>query len=268
MDATGASRVRPAEPEEAIEALGASPGSLGAVGVTAHPVIVDEALRGRTNMTTGANEDDWHWRGVDITRDLEVTQWADLREVSAGEPCPTCANPIEIVRCIEIGHIFKLGTVYAEKFGVTVADADGKEVPVIMGSYGIGIGRNMAAAVEANYDDSGIIWPVSIAPFECVITLMRVDDDTLAAGEKLYTELKEAGVDVLLDDRDARAGVKFADAELVGIPFRLTVGPKGLASGEIELTERRSGDTQNVALGTAANTVAQAIATALATSGQ
>ncbi|MFT7597155.1 MAG: prolyl-tRNA synthetase family II [Acidimicrobiales bacterium] len=267
MDATGASRVRPAEPEEAIEALGASPGSLGAVGVTAHPVIVDEALRGRTNMTTGANEDDWHWRGVDITRDLEVTQWADLREVSAGEPCPTCANPIEIVRCIEIGHIFKLGTVYAEKFGVTVADTDGKEVPVIMGSYGIGIGRNMAAAVEANYDDSGIIWPVSIAPFECVITLMRVDDDTLAAGEKLYTELKEAGVDVLLDDRDARAGVKFADAELVGIPFRLTVGPKGLASGEIELTERRSGDTQNVALGTAANTVAQAIAAALATSG-
>jgi prolyl-tRNA synthetase len=201
---------------------------------------------------------------VDIERDITVSAWADLREVAAGEPCPNCGEPIAIVRCIEIGHIFKLGTLYAEKFGVTVADADGKDAPVVMGSYGIGIGRNMAAAVEANYDDNGIIWPVNIAPFECVITLMRLDDDTLAAGENLYAELRAEGVDVLLDDRDARAGVKFADAELVGIPYRITIGPKGLASGELELTERRSGDTVNVAIDALVATVVDAVKTAKA----
>ncbi len=186
LDATGAVQVRAGEPEEALAALGANPGSLGAVGVTNHPVIIDEALRGRTNMTTGANDDDWHLRGVDVDRDLQVTQWADLREVSAGEACPNCQTPIDIVRCIEIGHIFKLGTGYAEKFGVMVLSPDGKQIPVVMGSYGIGVGRNMAASVEANHDDKGIIWPTSIAPFEVVITLMRVDDESMAVGERLY----------------------------------------------------------------------------------
>ncbi len=259
QDTTGAINVRAAEAAEALAALGANPGSLGAVGVADHPVIVDEALRGRTNMTTGANEDDWHYRGVDIERDLTVGQWADLREVSAGEACPKCGTPIDVVRCIEIGHIFKLGTVYAETFGVRVADADGKEVPVIMGSYGIGIGRNMAASVEANHDDKGIIWPVTIAPFECVITVMRLDDDVLSAATDLYNDLRTAGVDALLDDRDARAGVKFADAELVGIPYRLTVGPRGLKDGEIEFTDRGSGETTNVAIGEVVDTVATAI---------
>ncbi len=248
LDATGAVQVRAGEPEEALAALGANPGSLGAVGVTNHPVIIDEALRGRTNMTTGANDDNWHLRGVDVDRDLHATQWADLREVSAGEACPNCQTPIDIVRCIEIGHIFKLGTGYAEKFGVMVLSPDGKQIPVVMGSYGIGVGRNMAASVEANHDDKGIIWPASIAPFEAVITLMRVDDESLAAGERLYAELRQARVDVLLDDRDARPGVKFADAELVGIPFRVTVGPKGLANGEVEVTDRRTGETTNVPL--------------------
>lgn len=248
IDATGAVQVRAGEPEEALAALGANPGSLGAVGVTNHPVIIDEALRGRINMTTGANDDDWHLRGVDVDRDLHGTQWADLREVSAGEACPNCQTPIDIVRCIEIGHIFKLGTGYAEKFGVMVLSPDGKQIPVVMGSYGIGVGRNMAASVEANHDDKGIIWPVSIAPFEVVITLMRVDEESMAAGERLYHELRQARVDVLLDDRDARPGVKFADAELVGIPFRVTVGPKGLANGEVEVTERRTGQTTNVPL--------------------
>ncbi|MEZ5375554.1 MAG: proline--tRNA ligase [Acidimicrobiales bacterium] len=259
LDSTGAITIRPAEAEEAVAALGAHPGSLGAVGVDHLPVYVDEALRGRTNMTTGANIDDKHYRGVDVDRDLHVTQWVEVREVAAGEPCPTCGEPIEIVRCIEIGHIFKLGTVYAEEFGVTVSDADGKVAPVVMGSYGIGIGRNMAAVIEANHDDKGMIWPVSVAPFEAVITLMRVDEETLAVGNELYRDLKVAGVDVLIDDRDARAGVKFADAELVGIPYRLTVGPKGLAAGEIELTERRSGETTNVALADIVSVVADQI---------
>ncbi len=260
LDVTGAIAIRPAEPEEAFAALGAHPGSLGAVGVSDLRVIVDEALRGRTNMTTGANEDDFHLRGVDVARDLNVSQWADLREVSAGEPCVQCGEPIEIVRCIEIGHIFKLGTVYAEKFGVTVSDADGAPAPVVMGSYGIGIGRNMAAVIEAHHDERGMIWPVSVAPFEVVVTVMRLDDETLGAGEQLYAELRAAGVDALIDDRDARAGVKFADAELVGIPYRLTVGPKGLAAGEIELTSRRTGETTNVALDEVVAVVAARVA--------
>ncbi len=259
MDATGAIDVRAAEPAETLAALGAHPGSLGAVGVTEHPVIVDEALRGRTNLTTGANEDDWHYRGVDIERDVTVQQWSDLREVQAGEPCPECGAPLDIVRCIEIGHIFKLGTLYAEKFDVTVLDENGKTVPVVMGSYGIGIGRNMAAAVEANHDEKGIIWPVTIAPFEVVITLMRTDTDVMELGERLSRELGAAGVDVLLDDRNARPGVKFADAELIGVPFRITLGPKGLANNEAEFTERRSGDTTNVALDAVVDHAAAAV---------
>ena len=261
-DATGAIQIRPAEVDETVAALGAHPGSLGAVGVTDHPVIMDTALEGRVNMTTGANVDDKHYRGVSVERDVTVGQWADLREVSAGEACPKCDTPLTIVRCIEIGHIFKLGTKYAETFGVKVSTPDDGEVPVVMGSYGIGIGRNMAAAVEANHDDKGIIWPVSIAPFQAVVTLMRLDDETMAAGEKIYDELKGLGVDALLDDRDARAGVKFADAELIGFPYRVTLGPRGLKEGKAELTERRSGDTEEVALADVARVVRERVAAA------
>ncbi len=258
-DATGAIDIRPAGAEETVKALGANPGSLGAVAVTDHPVIADEALRGRVNMTTGANDDGWHFRGVSVERDLNIGQWADLREVEAGEACPNCQTSLEVDRCIEIGHIFKLGTKFADVFGVNVADPDGKVVPVVMGSYGIGIGRNMAAAVEANYDDKGIIWPVSIAPYEVVITLMRTDEETMAAGEQIYGDLKAAGVDALLDDRDARAGVKFADAELCGFPFRITLGPRGLKNGEAEFTVRSNEETTNVALGDIAGHVADLV---------
>ena len=148
-----------------------------------------------------------------------------------------------------------MGTHYAEVFGARVSTVDGGETPIVMGSYGIGIGRNMAAAAEANHDDKGLIWPTSIAPFEAVITLMRLDDESMAVGERLYNDLRGAGVDVLLDDRDARAGVKFADAELIGIPFRVTVGPRGLKEGKVELTERATGDTTELDLDTAASRV-------------
>ncbi len=259
IDSTGAIQVRPAEANEAFAALGAHPGSLGAVGVTGLKIIMDESLRGRTNMTTGANEDDWHFRGVDVATDIAVDQWADLREVGAGEPCIRCGSILEVVRCIEVGHIFKLGTKYAETFGVRVGNADNADVPVHMGSYGIGIGRNMAASVEANHDDKGIVWPVAIAPFEVVVIAMRLDEETLGAAEALYNELKAAGVDALLDDRDARAGVKFADAELVGIPFRLTVGPKGIASGNFELHNRQTGETSELAIADSAQTLIDAV---------
>ncbi|MDH3294469.1 MAG: proline--tRNA ligase [Acidimicrobiia bacterium] len=256
IDATGTIQLRPATADEAVDALGAQPGSLGAVGVADLKVVADEALRGRTSMTTGANEDDWHFRGVDVARDINVDQWADLREVSAGEPCVECGTALTVVRCVETGHIFKLGTLYAEKFGVMVSDADGAQRPVVMGSYGIGIGRNMATVAETHHDEKGLMWPVSVAPYEVVITVVKLDEPTMAAAESIYDGLRRRGVDVLLDDRDARAGVKFADAELIGIPYRITVGPKGLAEGDIELTIRATGDGKRVPLTAAIDTVA------------
>ncbi len=259
IDSTGGINIRPASPEEAQANLGAMPGSLGAVGVDGLQIIADEALRGRTNLTTGANEDDWHYRGVDIERDIAVADWADLREVSAGEACPKCGSELTVIRCVEAGHIFKLGTLFAEQFNIMVSDSDGKQKPVVMGSYGIGIGRNMATIAETYHDEKGLIWPVSVAPFEAVITVMKLDEATLTAAEEIYNGLKAKGVDVLLDDRDARAGVKFADAELIGIPYRLTVGPKSLADGEVEWTSRATGETKRIGLSTTVETVADAI---------
>ena len=225
QDSTGAVDLRPATPEETIEHLGAAPGSLGAVGVSNDiKIYVDESLKGRTNLTTGANEDDFHYRGVDIERDINVTEYIDLREVRAGESCANCDTTLEIVRSIEAGHIFKLGTKYAEAMGAKVLDADGEMQTIVMGSYGIGIGRNMATIAETHFDDKGLIWPVSVAPFEVVITVMNMKDEaTVNAANALYDELLKARVDVLIDDRDARAGVKFADSELIGIPYRVTI---------------------------------------------
>ncbi len=258
-DATGAIEVRPAHAEETVDALGANPGSLGAVGVKGLRIVADEALRGRTNLTTGANEDDWHYRGVDVSRDIDVDVWADLREVSAGEACPLCGAPLGMVRCVEAGHIFKLGTNYSETFGVNVADANGGQSPVVMGSYGIGIGRNMATIAESHHDDNGLIWPVAVAPYEVVLTPLKLDADTMAAADAVYAELRNRRIDVLLDDRDARAGVKFADAELIGVPYRITLGPKGLAKGEVELTPRATGETELVSLGAVAEQVADLV---------
>ena len=261
-DGTGAVDIRPAEPAETLERLGAHPGSLGAVGVKDLPIVADHSLRGRRNLVTGANTDDWHYSGVDIERDIAVDEWLDLREVSAGEPCVGCGNPLEVVRCIETGHIFKLGRRYAEAMGATVLDADGVERTITMGSYGIGIGRAMAAVAETHHDDRGLIWPVAVAPYEAVITVASMRDDAaVAAAERLYGEMQGLGVEVLLDDRDARAGVKFADAELVGIPWRITVG-RALAEGAVELTDRATGETQRVGVGDAAARVAALVADA------
>ncbi len=259
IDSTGGIEIRPGTPEEAKEALGAMPGSLGAVGVEGLKIVADEALKGRTNLTTGANSDDWHYRGVDIGRDIAVDHWADLREVTAGEACPRCGTALDMLRCVEAGHIFKLGTLYAETFGGSVNDSDGNARPVVMGSYGIGIGRNMATIAETHHDDNGIIWPAAVAPYEVVVTVLKLDDETLGAAEQLYAGLRARGVDALLDDRDARAGVKFADAELIGIPYRITIGPKGLADGEVEWTSRATGETSRVALDAILDVAAETI---------
>ncbi|MGH3661294.1 MAG: proline--tRNA ligase [Micromonosporaceae bacterium] len=248
-DATGAATLRPAHAEEIKEALGASPGSLGAVGVTEIPVIADEALRGRRDMFTGANTDDVHLRGVDVDRDIAVGTWADLREAVAGEPCPTCGEPLQVQRAIEVGHIFKLGYTYADTLGLAVLGADGARTKVIMGSYGIGVERAMAAIIECHHDESGIVWPASVAPFDVAVVVAQSNDpDTAAAGERIYQELRAAGVDVIIDDRAERAGVKFRDVELVGIPLRVTVGKRGLAEGSVELTGRATKETVSVPL--------------------
>ncbi len=252
LDAAAASDGRPGQPEEIRELLGADPGSLGAVGAEGLRVIADLALEGRVNMTTGANEDDWHYKGVDISRDIDVTQWADLREVTSDESCVECGHSLELWKGIEVGHIFKLGTMYSEAFGAFVQDDDGESQPIIMGSYGIGVERGVAAVVEANHDENGIVWPVSAAPYEVVITVVRVDDEsTRAVAEDIYSQLQDAGIDVLLDDRVERPGVKFADSELIGIPYRVTVGPRGVSESVVELTERRGLVKENVAIGEA-----------------
>jgi prolyl-tRNA synthetase len=259
IDGLGTFDVRPAEDEEIVAALGAHAGSLGAVGVRDLRIVADPALKGRTNMVTGANEDDWHLRGVDVDRDVTVDDWIDLRRVNAGEPCPECGEPLEVKVTIEVGHIFKLGTQFSEALGATVADEHGEEGVIWMGSYGIGVGRNMAAVVESSHDDKGMIWPVSIAPYEVVVTVVKTDDEaSMRAGEEIYAALQEAGIDVIIDDRDERPGVKFADAELVGIPYRITVGPRGLESGTVEVL-RRGGEQEEMALGEAAAAVAERV---------
>jgi len=260
QDATGVTELRQASDKEIQDSLGASAGSLGAVGVANCRILADLALRGRSGMLTGANRDGFHLRGVDVERDIANAEWLDLREVQSGEACQLCDAPLEVRKAIEVGHIFKLGTHYSEMLGATVQDEGGKSRPIIMGSYGIGIERTMAAVVESSHDEAGMIWPISVAPFEVVISVINPKNATAAdAGGALYDALVAEGIDVLLDDRDERPGVKFNDADLIGIPYRITVGPKGLADGVVEVSERRGRKSRNVAVEKAAATVAEAV---------
>jgi len=259
-DTLGASFIRAAQPSEIAELLGASPGSLGGVGAkqkiaqlrnrTEVRVIADLALKGRRDMTTGANKDDHHLRGVDVERDIQIDQWADLRSVNSGESCPRCnTGVLDVYKAMEIGHIFKLGTKYSESMGATVLTEGGKPVPIVMGSYGIGVERIITAAIEQNHDTDGIIWPNSIAPFDVVVTVTNMKDEKLReTGEKLYKELMRAGLDALLDDRDERAGVKFKDADLIGVPYRVTIGKK-VSDGLVELFARATKISEDIKLG-------------------
>ena len=252
-DSLRATNVRPAHPDEIRELLGALPGSLGPIGARQRSpslfIIADKSLQHRKNMTTGANKDDWHIRGVDPERDFKADVWADLRVVEAGEGCPRCeAGMLEVFKGMEIGHIFKLGTKYSETMGATVLNEKGEEVPIVMGSYGIGVERIITAAVEQHHDEDGIIWPKALAPFDVVVTITNMKQDELReVGEKLYNDLRSAGFEVLLDDRDERAGVKFKDADLIGIPFRVTVG-KRVAEGQVELFDRSTRSSEHVTI--------------------
>ncbi|MEV6967303.1 proline--tRNA ligase [Hamadaea sp. NPDC051192] len=259
VDALGAITIRPAQAEEIRAALGALPGSLGAVGVSGLPIVADEALRGRRGMATGANVDDVHLRGVEVDRDIVVGRWADLREVVAGEPCVRCGTPLEATKTVEVGHIFKLGRKYSESMGVSVLMADGTRVAPIMGSYGIGVERAIAAIVETHHDDKGIVWPMAVAPFQVVIVQLGTDEATALAARELYERLGNNGIEVVWDDREERPGVKFSDSELVGIPLRVTVGARGLARGVVEVTRRSTGDTVEVPVEEAAVRLADQI---------
>lgn len=247
-ETTGTTKFRPATPEECKEALGALPGSLGAVGVAEIPIYADDALKGRRGMVTGANEDDFHLRHVAVDRDLKNLQWTSLRNVLPGDACVTCGEELAVKRTIELGHIFKLGVRYSESMNLTVLNDQGKEVPVVMGSYGIGIERLVAAVIESYHDDNGIVWPWAVAPFHIVVTPISLKDaDALAQAERIYEELSQS-FEVLFDDRDERPGVKFKDADLIGVPLRVVVGPKGLAKGIVELFERASQQKRDVPL--------------------
>ena len=258
MARTGAVAARPATADEIVALLGAKPGSLGAVvnvpkGVR---VLADERLRGANEMTTGANEDGFHFRNVSMERDIQVTDWFDLRTVTAGEPCPKCAKALKIRRAIEVGHVFKLGTKYSEKLNATFLDDEGQRAPVVMGCYGIGVTRTLQAVIEQGNDKDGILWPVSVAPYQVCLTPLVVTPGSapMELAEKLYAELTAAGIEVILDDRDERPGSKFKDSELVGFPLRVGIGEKSLAKGEVEF-KPRGGELQSVKAEEAAATV-------------
>ncbi len=255
----GAAEVRAALPAEIQDWFGAAPGSLGPIGIPIKMrIVLDKALEGRRNMICGANKDDFHLRNVTPGKDFKA-EYHELRQVAAGDTSVDTGDPLQIVKTVEIGHIFKLGYKYSKAMGLSVLDESGKENTVIMGSYGIGVERILCAAVELFHDGNGMSLPASIAPFTVVVTPVNVKDAALIeAAQKLYTECKAAGMDAVLDDRDERPGVKFKDAELVGIPWRITVGKK-LAQGIVEVVERRTGKLTEVPVGEAVGFVLAAL---------
>ncbi len=236
----GTTNFRPAEPEEIFTALGAHPGSLGAVGVARYAVYADERLCDAVDMTTGANEDGFHLRNVALGRDISATRFADLRVVQAGEACHKCGKPLKVQRAIEVGHVFKLGTKYSQALNALFLDESGKQQPCVMGCYGIGVTRTLQAVIEQRNDENGIIWPVSVAPYTVCITPLNVapESEVMKRAEQIYRDLTARGIDVILDDRNERPGVKFKDSELVGFPIRVGVGEKSLAKGDVEIKPR------------------------------
>ena len=242
-----ASPLTMADTETIRKATGSEPGSLGPVGLDL-PIVYDHAVASLTDFSCGANEAGYHYTGVNFDRDLPLPDTADIRNVVAGDPAPGGKGTLSIARGIEVGHIFQLGTKYSEAMGATVQDRDGKDCIMSMGCYGIGITRIVGAAIEQNHDDSGIIWPEPLAPFDVVLVPINMhrSDAVRSAAEALYAQLQDIGLDVLFDDRDVRPGVKFADAELIGIPHRLVVSERGLEANELEYRYRRDEESRNL----------------------
>lgn len=244
LNAVGAIALRMAD-EAAIRTVGGEPGFMSPIGVKkGTKIVVDSTVMEMVNAVAGANKVDTHYKNVTPKRDFGEPIVTDIRLVQEGDPCPRCGAPLKMTRGIEAGQVFMLGTKYSEALHATFLDENGKEKPLVMGCYGIGVGRTMAAAIEQNNDKDGIIWPKAIAPFEVVVVPVNAKvPEQLEMAEKIYSELKAVGIDVLLDDRKERAGVKFKDCDLIGYPLRVTVGPKAIEEGTVELRIRKTGET-------------------------
>lgn len=220
------------------QSTGAGFGSLGPVGMNVK-IYADLEVANMSNFACGANEDDYHLKNVNMGRDFVPEAIIDLRNAVAGDPCPVCTGSLKTVRGIEVGHIFKLGVKYSQAMGATFLDPNGQARPFVMGCYGIGISRTMASAVEQNYDENGIIWPIPIAPYHIIVVPVNINkEDQMKAAYLIYETLQQDGLEVLIDDRDERAGVKFKDADLIGIPVRITIGPKALQENKVEVKKR------------------------------
>jgi prolyl-tRNA synthetase len=227
---------------------GAPVGFTGPVGLTGMPLIADFALKNLVNIVVGGNSADTHWMDVNPNPDFKADRYVDIRNAVAGDACPRCSHPMRIVRGIEVGHVFMLGTKYSEKMKATYLDQQGQDKVIVMGCYGIGVGRTAASSIEQNHDAKGIIWPLPIAPFQVhILPLGDKSGKVLATATDLEGQLEKAGIEVLLDDRDERPGVKFNDADLIGIPYQVVIGEKGLANNQVELKERRSGGVTKLA---------------------
>ncbi len=255
--------IRMATDDEILHFTGSPPGFLGPIGLKEElPGVADYAVTAMADVVVGANETDQHYTGVNPGRDFAVTRTADIRLVGAGDPCPRCENgALEVWRGIEVGHVFKLGTKYSKAMNACYLDKDGKEQTIFMGCYGIGIGRTVAAAIEQNHDENGIVWPLPLAPFHCSVVVINAqkDETALGLGQQLHDQLEAAGVEVLLDDRDERPGFKFKDHDLIGIPLRIVVGGKNLADNKVEYKERAGGEMELVSPDEAVTRVIKAV---------
>ena len=242
--ALGGGQVKPMDAAELKATTGADGGSIGPVNLKGFKIIADNRLQGANGLVSGANRNDYHLANIDFNRDVTVNGFYDLRTVEAGEPCPSCGKPLEVTNAIELGHIFKLGTKYSEALGATFLDENGKSKPIVMGSYGIGIERIIACHIEQSHDENGIIWDKALAPFSVhVITASMNNKDAVLVSNQLYRALTEAGVETIFDDRPSvTAGFKFKDADLMGMPFQLIVGEKGLREKKVEIKRRSTGE--------------------------
>jgi prolyl-tRNA synthetase len=236
-----------ADSETVQRATGAPPGFAGPVGLQHVRILADYAVKGMHTVVIGANKADTHYQNANLDRDFTVEQFADLRNAQAGDPSPRGAGALMLAKGIEVGQVFLLGTKYSHKMNATILDDQGKERPAVMGCYGIGVGRTAAATIEQHHDEKGIIWPYPIAPFHLHLLTVSQSDKTTETAARLFTELTAAGIEVLWDDRADRAGVKFNDADLIGAPFQLVIGDKGLADGVVEIKVRRTGIKSRVA---------------------
>jgi prolyl-tRNA synthetase len=248
-NALGCTHLQLASAEKIEEVTGGPQGFSGPVGLTGIRILADPTVMGLKTAATGANAADHHLVGVAPGRDFEPSLVADVRLASPGDPCPKCGEALVEMRGIEVGHIFKLGTKYSKKMNCNFQDANGNEHPMIMGCYGLGVSRTLAAAVEQNHDDKGIIWPLPLAPFEVILVVLNSDKEAVvAAASEIYEDLRKAGVDVLFDDRPERPGVKFNDMDLIGFPVRVVIGQRGLDNGEAEVSLRRDGEKRMTAI--------------------